>query len=259
MASDPALILNYKSKAADIPTINLTRQEAILHYPLLRGNIAQDLKDNLDASTVAPGRSIHQHAVHDESFSSIVPSHTGLGGAPAVPSTLVLQNIPTDSLVIDKKAFSPKSIDRVKALMSKENRTQTLIKVGTQEAATHFNAPTSQDKKSYDGDISEVDEEDAEVIPNEEDDAQMENSKPVGMTCFQTMKAKKRPTRRMATKLQSLQTRNQFENVATGHHLDLEMVQIVMTRTFSLQIERPNIPRTTFPFTASREMAGYFS
>ena len=58
--------------------------------------------------------------------------------------------------------------------MSKENRTQTLIKVGTEEAMTHFDAPTS-----YDGDISEVDEEDTEVIPDKED-AQIEDSKPAG-------------------------------------------------------------------------------
>ena len=43
-----------------------------------------------------------------------------------------------------------------------------------------FNAPTSQDEESYDGDISEVDEEDAEVVPDEEGDAQVEGSKPAG-------------------------------------------------------------------------------
>ena len=57
--------------------------------------------------------------------------------------------------------------------MSKENKTQTLIKVGT-------NAPTSQDEESYDGDLSEVDKEDAEVVPDEEDDAQVEGLKPAG-------------------------------------------------------------------------------
>ena len=64
--------------------------------------------------------------------------------------------------------------------MLKENRTQTLIKAGTEESATCSNAPTSQDEESYDGDISKVDEEDTKVIPDEEDDAQMENLKPVG-------------------------------------------------------------------------------
>ena len=140
----------------------------------------QDLEDNLDAPTTAPVHSSYQHTVCDESFSSIAPSHTGSGGAPAVPSTSVLRGIPTDLLIIDKKGFSPKSIDRVKALMLKENKTQTLIKDGTEEATTHFNAPTSQEKESYDGDISEVDEDDAEVIPCEENDAQMEGSKPAG-------------------------------------------------------------------------------
>ena len=121
--SDPALMLNFKSDIKGIPTIDLTGEEAVLHFPLLRGNIAQDLEDNLNVSTTAPGLSSHQQAVHDESFLSVTPSHTGSGGAPAVPSTLVLRSIPTDSLIINKKGFSPKSINRVKALMSKENRT----------------------------------------------------------------------------------------------------------------------------------------
>ena len=62
--------------------------------------------------------------------------------------------------------------------MSKENRTQTLIKVGIKEATTFFDAHTSQDEASYYGDISEVDEEDIEVVPDEVDDAQIEDSKP---------------------------------------------------------------------------------
>ena len=102
------------------------------------------------------------------------------GGAPAVSFTSVMRNIPMDSLIINKKGFSPKSMDRLKALMSKENRTQTLIKVRTEEATTHFDAPTSQDEESYDGNISEVDEEDAEVVLDKEDDAQMEVSKAAG-------------------------------------------------------------------------------
>ena len=172
---DPTLMLNFKIEIRGIPTIDLTGEEVVLHYPLLRGNIAQDLEDDLDVPTTAPGCSHHQHDIHD-----VTPSHTGSGGAPTVPSTLVLRSIPTDSLIINKKGFFPKSINRVKALMSKENRTQTLIEVGTEEAATCFDAPTPQDKESYDGNISEVDEEDTEVVPDEEDDAQMEGLKPAG-------------------------------------------------------------------------------
>ena len=106
-SSDLALMLNFKSEIRAVPTIDLTGEEAVLHYPPLRGNIAQDLKDNFDVPTTTPGHSSHQHAVHDESFSSIAPSRTGSGGAPAMSSTSVLRNIPTDSLIIDKKGFSP--------------------------------------------------------------------------------------------------------------------------------------------------------
>ena len=81
----------------------------------------------------------------------------------------------------------------------------------------------------------------------------------LGPTNLQTMKAKKRPTKRMMAKLQNLQIRNQSENIATGHHLGLEMVQLVMTRMFSPRVKRPSIPKTTFPFIAFKEPAGYFS
>ena len=97
-----------------------------------------------------------------------------------MPSASVLRNIPTVSLAMDKQEFSPKSIKRLKALMSKENRTQTLIKVGIEEATTCFDAHMSQDEASYDGNISEVDKEDVEVVPDEVDDAQIEGLKPAG-------------------------------------------------------------------------------
>ena len=257
-ALNPALMLNFKSKFTDIPTIDLTGEKSTSTTLPLEVILLRTLKMT-NASTAAPGHSIHQHGVWDESFSSVAPSHTGPAVAAAVPSTSGLQGIPTALLIINKMTFSPKSIDRVKALMSKENRAHTLITVGVEEAATHFDAPTSQDRESYDGDVSEVDEEDAEVIPDEEDNTQVKALKSAGMTCFQTMKAMKIPTRRMATKLQGLVTRNQFESVVTGHHLDLEMVQLVTTRTFLPQVERPNTPRTTFPFIASRELAECFS
>ena len=111
---------------------------------------------------------------------SVAPVHADSGGAQAMPSTSVLRNIPTASLVVDKKEFFPGSINRLKALMSIENRTQTLIKVGMEEATTPFDAHTSQDEASYEGDISEVDKEDVEVVPDKVDDAQTEGSKLAG-------------------------------------------------------------------------------
>ena len=106
--------------------------------------------------------------------------HTDSGGAQAMPSTSVLRNIPTASLVMDKQEFSPGSINGLKALMSTENRTQTLIKVGMEEATTRFDAHTSQDEANYNGNISKADEEDVKVIPDEVDDAQTEGLKLAG-------------------------------------------------------------------------------
>ena len=57
-ASNPALMLNL-SEIKDVPTIDLTGKESMVHYPPPRGNITQDPEDNLDASTMACGHSIH--------------------------------------------------------------------------------------------------------------------------------------------------------------------------------------------------------
>ena len=121
--SNPALMLDFKSRIKGITTIDLTMEEVVLQYPPLKGNIAEDPEDDLDVPTTALGHPSHQHTVPDESFSSVAPGHTDSGGAPAIPSTSVLTNIPTASLVMDKQEFSPESINRLKALMSKENRT----------------------------------------------------------------------------------------------------------------------------------------
>ena len=153
------------------------REEAVLHYPLLKGNIADDPEDDLEVPTMALGHSSNQQTVRDELFSSVAPPHTGSGVAPTTSSASALRIIPTASLATDKQEFSPQSIGRLKALMSKENRTQTL-KVGAEEASTHFDAHMSQDEASYDGDVSDADEEDIEVVPDEVDDTQIEGLNP---------------------------------------------------------------------------------
>ena len=171
VTSNPALMLEFKSRIEGIPTIDLTTKEVVPHYPPLKDNIAEDPEGDLDVPTTALGHSSHQHTVCDESFSSVAHIHTDSGGAQAMPSTLILRNILTASLGMDKEEFSPMSINRLKALMSMEDRTQTLIKVGMEEATTHFNAHTSQDEASYDGDISKADKEDVEVVSDKVDDA----------------------------------------------------------------------------------------
>ena len=180
ITSNPVLMLDFKSGIEDVPTVDLTTKDVVPHYPPLKGNIAEDPEDDLDVPTTALGHSSHQHTVRNESFSSVVPVHADSGEAQAMPSTSVWRNIPTASLVTDKQEFSPGSINRLKALMSTENRTQTLMKVGTEEATTCFNVHTSQDEAHYNGDISKADEEDVEVVPDEVDNVQTEGLKLAG-------------------------------------------------------------------------------
>ena len=170
-------MLDFSCGIKRVPTINLTKDEAMVHYPLLKGNIADDPKDDLEMPTTAPSPSNHHQIVHDESFLNAAP-HTDSDVAPGTSSASALGIIPTTLLATDKQQFSPQSIGRLKALMSKQNRTQTLIKVGAEEASTCFNALVSQDEASYDGDISDA-EEDIKVVPDEVDDTQIEGSKPV--------------------------------------------------------------------------------
>ena len=61
--------------------------------------------------------------------------------------------------------------------MSKENRTLTLMKVSAEEASTCFDAHASQDEASYNGNMSDAEEDDIEVVPDEVDDTQVESSK----------------------------------------------------------------------------------
>ena len=177
VTSDPALMLDSRCGIKSVLTIDVTREEAVLCYLPLKGNIDDDPEDDLEVPTTTLGHSSHQQTVCDESFLSVAPSHTGSGMAPATSSASALRIIPTASLATDKQEFSPQSIDRLKVLMLKENRTQTLIKVGTEEASTPFDAHTSQDEASYDGDISDADEKDIEVV-SDEVDTQIKGSKP---------------------------------------------------------------------------------
>ena len=196
ITSDPVLMLDFRCRIENVPTIDLTREEAVLCYLLPKGNNADDPEDNLEVPTTVLG----QQTIHDESFSSVAPPHTGSGVAPATSSTSNLRIIPTASLATDKQDFSSQSIGRLKALMSKENRTQTLIKVGAEEASTHFNAHTSQDEASYDGNVSDADEEDIKVVPDEVDDTQIKGSKPAEGDTVTDKEVPKLLTRRMAAK-----------------------------------------------------------
>ena len=150
-----------------------------MHYLLLKSNIADDPGDDFEMPTTAPGPSNHHQTVHDEPFTNAVPPHTDSDAAPGTSSASALGIIPTTLLATDKQQFSPQSIGRLKALMSKENRTQTLIKVVAEKASTRFNTHASQDEASYNGNISDAEEEDIKVVPGEVDDTQIEGLKPI--------------------------------------------------------------------------------
>ena len=179
VTSNPALMLDFSCGIERIPTINLTKDEAVLCYPPPKGNIADDPEDDLEVPTTAPGPSNCHQTVRDESFGSVAPPHTDSDATPGTSSASALRIIPTTSLATDKQQFSPQSIGRLKPLMLKENRTQTLIKVGAEETSTCFNAHISQDEASYDGDVSDADKEDIEVVSDKVDDTQIKGWKPV--------------------------------------------------------------------------------
>ena len=153
VTSNPTLMLDFSCGIKDIPTIDLTKDEVEVHYPLLKSNIGDNPEDDLEMPTTAPGPLNHHQTAGDESFLNAVPPNTDSEAAPGTSSASTLGIIPTASLATDKQQFTPQSIGRLKALMSKENRTQTLIKLGAEEASTHFDSHASQDEASYDGGI----------------------------------------------------------------------------------------------------------
>ena len=69
--SDPALMLGFRCGIKNVPTIDLTREEAVLHSRPPKGNIADDPEDDLEVPTTALGHSSHQQTVRDELFSSV--------------------------------------------------------------------------------------------------------------------------------------------------------------------------------------------
>ena len=233
VTSDPVLMLDFRCEIKNVPTIDLRRGEALLCYPPLKGNIADNPEDDLEVPTTALGHLSHQQTVHDGSFLSVAPSQTGSGAAPATSSASALRIIPTASLATDKQEFSPQSIDRLKALMLKKNRTQTLIKVGTEEASTHFDAHTPQDEASYNGDVSNADEEDIEVVPDEVDNTQIKGLKPAEAGTVTDKEVPKATNKEDGSQTSKSVDNKPVQNAATGLHLDLEMAQSAMISPFT--------------------------
>ena len=107
VTSNPALMLDFSCRIEGTPTFDLTKDEAVMRYLLLKGTIADDPEDNLEVPTIAPGPSNHHQTVHDESFRSVAPPYTASDVAPGTSSASALRIIPTTSLATDKQQFSP--------------------------------------------------------------------------------------------------------------------------------------------------------
>ena len=167
VAASLTLMLDFSCGIKGVQTIDLTKDVVEMHYPLLKGNIADDPEDDIEVPTTTPGSLNHHQTFCGESFQNAAPPHMDSDPALGTSSASALGIIPTTSLDTDKQQFSPQSIGRLKALMLKENRTQTLIKVGA-----------SQDEASYDGNISDAEEDDIKVVPDEVDDIQISKPAP---------------------------------------------------------------------------------
>ena len=158
-------MLNFDCGVEGVPTINPTKDEIEVRYPPHKGNIAEDPEDDMEMSAAVPNPSTHQSAAHYVSLKTPAP-------------------------LADQQLFSPQPTGRLEALMLKENRTLTLVKVQMEEALTHFDAHASQDEASFDGDMSGA-EDNIEVVPDEVDGTQVKSSKPVGVTSATGKKVQK--------------------------------------------------------------------
>ena len=73
-----------------------------------------------------------------------------------------------------------------------------------EEALTHFDAHASQEEASYDGDVSDAEEDDIEVVPDKVDDTPFQSSKPVEAGGSETSKSvDKNPTHQHSNKASS--------------------------------------------------------
>ena len=130
VTANPTLMLDFSCGIEGVPTIDLTKDEVEMHYLLLKGNIADNPEDDIEMPTTAPGPLNCHQTIHGESFQDAAPPHMDSDAVQGTSLALALGIIPTTLLASDKQQFSPWSMGRLEALMSKESRTQTLITVG---------------------------------------------------------------------------------------------------------------------------------
>ena len=101
VTSNPALMQDFNCGAKGVPMVDLTKDEVEVCYLPLQGNIAEDLEEDMEMLTPAPGPSTCQLTIHDVSSKAPIP-------------------------LTDEEQFSPQPLGRLEALMSKGNRTLRL-------------------------------------------------------------------------------------------------------------------------------------
>ena len=70
---NPTLMLNFDCGVEGVPTIDLTKDEIEVHYPPHRGNIAEDLEDDMEMPTTVLNPWTHQPASHAGSSKTPAP------------------------------------------------------------------------------------------------------------------------------------------------------------------------------------------
>ena len=96
VCADPTLMLNLKPSVQAVTTIDLTQDEAVIKFPLERGNIVPAQRDNKDAINAIPDNT---SSICNYSFMSVAPSLAGS----TVPTTVASPSgQPHSSLKIDK-------------------------------------------------------------------------------------------------------------------------------------------------------------
>ena len=94
---NPSLMLDFTCGVEGVPTIDLMGDEVEVRLLSHEGNIAEDVEEDAEMSSALPDTSTEQGT-----------AHAGSSTAPVPPG--------------DEQQFSPQHIERLEALMSKENK-----------------------------------------------------------------------------------------------------------------------------------------
>ena len=111
----------------------------------------------------------------------------------------------------------------------------------------------------HDGNVSDAEEEDIEVVPDKVDNTEIEGLKPAEAGTGADKKVPEATNKGNGDQTLKSMDKKPVKNTATELHLDLKMVQSAMIGISSQMVKRTSIPRTISPFIAFRGQAEYLS